>query len=1363
MEHREWTREYITHGMFLSATLFLTYLCQTLVFQQYFNFNSTVELLVRSSLISRVYEKSCRLSPQSRSQYTSGQIQNLMSNDSRAVAEVVLYLHMLWSSIEQITVAMILIVQLLGLIPTLSGVLFLLFAVPVQSFLVAAVRNCRERASSHTDERVKIVSELIKGIKLVKLYAWELSFVKHVLGRRALELDELRKMVILQAWSSLCYMALPTVLTLVVFTTFVIMGNELDAAIVFPAITLFNVLRPAMIILPYVLVNAARAAASLSRLQKFLTAEELVPLDQGEHAIDQELLRQGDLDIAAVDAAFSWDPSIPGARPSLSSVSLSIPQGSLVAIVGPTGAGKSTLLAGLLSEVPIVSGKAGFLKGRSIAFCDQVAFIQNATVRENILFGKPYDEHHYNEALRVSCLGPDLEILTAGDQTEIGGRGINLSGGQRARVSLARAVYARSDIYIFDDPLSAVDAHVGNTIFKECITKALRGKTRILSTNQVQFASSHEVDIIIVVKDGAVVECNERRILASNPDSEFAKLLRLSGELTGGREQSSEIEAPNGSSSDLNGNLNDAGKIQEGADSSSTKQAGDKAVTTTDYGAAEAGKLTDRESKEQGRVKLIQYKHYMMAMGLKWVIPIFVLSTLYNGLLLGLNVWLSIWSDISKDGDSNVWLHLFIFLVLGLASVLCSGLGSVCNAFGSIRASVIMHEKLLFSVLGAPSSFFNSTPDGRLINRFTSDMDKIDQSIAFSLQAIIRLWISLSFTLCLVLWATPGFIVVALPIIFFCVYVQEFYRKSSVDLRRLEALARSPLYSHFGETLDGVVTLRAYGGIPRSTHISHVYTDNLNRTMYATAYANRWLAIRLEGLGTLLILGASSLAILSSPDKLSASMVGLVLTYTMQILGTMTWSVRQFTDTESQMSAVERLTEYSEPPFPQEEKGGLEGLLQELQKKTTAAWKNSQGLISEDKVVQLNENVGNRKTRWPKRGLVEFDQVEMRYRKDLPPALRNLSFTVKPGEHIGIVGRTGAGKSSAIQCLFRLYELEKGRILIDGSDVSKMRLHHLRSSLGVIPQEPVCFSGTIRSNLDMFGECEDDEIQRALNDCGLQGTMREIVTLDDEVAENGSNLSVGQRQLLCLGRALLKDSQVLILDEATSNVSNEVDEKIQETLRNAMNHCTILTVAHRLHTVMRSDRIIVMDNGRIGEMGKPSELLSGPSMLGSLVDETGPSTAAYLRQLASNGNHGQGRDCRDNGTDGSGQRLEPSFLKIGSGNTSFELGSIDSPNLREVANSVFGNLRSALSGMNLVEVEREITRLAGHDGPWRELFVSVIDRLSYITGANELNGVTLDLASADVHSGSQEAAAGILQSGVSPRGRGSIGNDEEHI
>lgn len=1358
-------------GLGLSLALFFTYSCQSLVFNQYFNVISTVQVQLHGSLVSAVFDKSCRLSTESRGSYTSGQIQNLMSTDSRTVADVVLYIHMLWSSLEQILVAMILLVNLMGGIPTMAGVLFILATMPVQAMLVAAIKSLREQASSRTDERVKSVAEGISGIKLIKLYAWEFSFVTRILEARARELEYLRKMALTQAWSTSIVLSLPVMLTVVAFVTYAATGRALNAAVVFPAIALFNVVRPSMIFFPNTIISSARAAASLNRLERFLTTEELTPINEGPHALDQGQLEASKTDLAAEKVSFTWDPSISRSHPTLSAVSFQIPEGSLVAIVGPTGAGKSSLLAGLLGEIPITAGKVGIRKSRSICFCDQIPFIQNATVRDNILFGKGYDEKHYITTVQVCNLVSDFKLLPAGDLTEIGGRGVNLSGGQRARVSLARAVYSRAAICLLDDPLSAVDAHVGNSIFNDCIVSMLRGKTRLLTTNQIHFAASPDVDFVITVNNGTVLEFGRRHDLLANSDSEFSRLLKAAGEIGAGQvsklvQENGDVETGKGIqageesiqrdfSASENMDITDShDHAQKAASEKRTERASLlESYGIANYGALESGMLIRKERKEKGRVEVRHFGTYFKAMGIfQWVLPIFLFALSSHVCNLAVNLWLSRWSEESAAAnrpDRSVF-NLVVFCTLGFLAVVVASGSSFAVAYGSIRASVLLHERLLLSVFGAPSSFFNTTPEGRLVNRFNADLDKIDSTLSSALLSLLRLVLGLMFTLGLILWATPAFIFIVIPVGAVCLYVQEFYRKSSVDIRRLEALARSPLYSHFGETLDGVMTIRAYGDVPRATYVNDVCTDRLNKTTYASTSANRWVAVRLESLGTVLIFGATILAMFAPPGKLSASVTGLALSYVMQILGAMTWSVRQFTESESQMSAMERISEYSEPPFAQEEEGGLEGFLKEQQNSSRGVMSvTSKGLVSKEKLKQLSHGLRQHRSRWPKKGEVVFENVEMRYRKDLPPALKSVSFAIAPGEHVGIVGRTGAGKSSAIQCLFRLFELEKGRIIIDGVDISKLRLFNLRSSLGIIPQEPICFSGTIRSNLDMFNEHDEASVQNALRLCGLQETMESKVDLNYEISENGSNLSVGQRQLLCLGRALLRDSQILVLDEATSSVSNETDQKIQRTLRGEMGHCTVLTVAHRLHTVMQSDRIIVMHAGRIAEMGTPDELLNRPSMLSDLVDETGPITAAHLRHLATlprgskNGNRNESK--RQSG-EKKGERHE-AFVCQNSRNQARKRESL----LTRVRHA-FLEMRNALVGASSAEMQNELTVENISAKEWQEQLQIMVSKL---------NVLSENMVTADMHNmnGSLESCKYIAD--VSTRTSDMIGGEAQ--
>lgn len=501
------------------------------------------------------------------------------------------------------------------------------------------------------------------------------------------------------------------------------------------------------------------------------------------------------------------------------------------------------------------------------------------------------------------------------------------------------------------------------------------------------------------------------------------------------------------------------------------------------------------------------------------------------------------------------------------------------------------------------------------------------------------------------------------------------------------------------QILDGVVTIRAFNEVPRQTHVNHTFADALNRIIYSSAAANRWLAVRLEALGTALIFSSATLAI-ASAGSVSASLTGLVLAYAMQLLGTMTWSVRQFTETESQMSAVERIAEFStSPPFPQEESGGLDGMLKRRGSQTSLGGNESQGLISEERSQQFNRRP-QRRLRWPRRGRIEFKEVSLRYRPDLEPALRSVSLSIAPGEHIGIVGRTGAGKSSLLSALFRLNEIESGSIVIDGVDISSVSLFDLRSSLSVIPQEPSCFSGTIRSNLDMFGQYDDSGVEEALLGSGLQETVTEPVSLDTEVSEGGQNLSVGQRQLLCLGRALLRDSQILVLDEATSSVSNETDERIQETLRREMDRCTVLTVAHRLHTVMNSDRIVVMDRGRIVEVGRPAELLSCDSRLSDLVDETGPATAQYLRQLAHNARRGITTPPAQSPRCVTQKRLIPTSPPPPAAGP-----------LRRRTRAAFLDLRSAITEMDSPDWGRELLHGRDEREEWKLMLSTMVERL----------------------------------------------------
>lgn len=1106
-----------------------------------------------------------------------------MSSDCRTVASVPTYFHDIWSTFLQGVASFLLLINLLGWQPAVGSVVFVVIFLPVQVFFVMTETKLRAKALKRTDERVKYVSEAIRAIKLIKLYAWEIPIINRILGERTKEIQCLSSIGFLNSINSVVIWTVYTVQIIMALMLYLGLGKPLSADVIFPTIALFDLFIPALLDFPSLITAATHAVTSLSRLNNFLCADEVVNVEQRGNAIDQEMLQRDELEIVARDVSLNWDPS--STSPTLSNISFSIPKGSLVAIIGATGSGKTALIAGLLREMQVTSGQLGVRNDSGIAYCHQTPFIQNATLRDNILFGKPYEEAFYSKVIKVCCLDNDLKVLPAGDLTEIGSRGINLSGGQRARVSFARAVYSGHRICMFDDPFSAVDTFVGNKLFQECLVSELRDRTRLFTTNQLYFASSPEVDLVMIVKHGTIVELGAPSELMKDKNSELSCLMKSTVHSEGPCDTKREDQH-----SAENQKIPHAGiKAKAAANELSTLVDEEQ---EKEYGSMESGKLVKAETKDIGRVKLKHYMTYIRAAGLfKWIIPLLIFVVTQKGFETSSGVWLGLWSD--QPTTEHVVFNLSILICLSLLAIVFKGISDVSAVYAMVQASTTLHKRLLVHVFGAPIRFFNSVPDGRLINRFSSDVDKTDNSVGPAMYALLNLVVSLLCSIGLILWAFPQFVVMVAIVGALCLLLQEYYRKSVVDLRRLESVAYSPLYSHFSETLDGVSTIRAYQNVGRCRHAHSLYADDISRTVYSNSLTRRWFGVRMMGLGAMLIFGATVLAIYTPNKLLSTGVKGIVLTHTIALFGRMRQTVKQLTNAEAQLNAVERMSEYSDKNFAQEEEGAVA--------KRLAADKID-GKASEKQ--------------WPKAGVIEFENVEMRYREDLAPALSNVSFSIGSGEHIGIVGRTGAGKTSAIQCLFRLHELSKGRILIDGVDICTVDLHTLRRSLGVIPQEAVCFSGNIRSNLDMFGEHSDCAIERALDLCGLAECMSTKVTLEYEISENGENLSVGQRQLLCLGRALLKDKQIVVLDEATSSVSMGIDKQMQKVIGTEMKRCTVVTVAHRLQTVMKSDRMIVMDGGRVVESGSPRELLRRDSALKRLVEESGAEEADRLYRMA---------------------------------------------------------------------------------------------------------------------------------------------------
>nr|XP_046475194.1 multidrug resistance-associated protein 1 isoform X8 [Neodiprion pinetum] len=1171
-------------GYFYAVLLFLTATIQTLVLSQYFNRMFLVGLRIRTALIAAIYRKALRMSNAARKESTVGEIVNLMSVDAQRFMDLTAYINMIWSAPLQIVLALYFLWDTLGA-SVLAGLAVMIILIPVNALIANKVKTLQIRQMKCKDERVKLMNEVLNGIKVLKLYAWEPSFEQQILKIRNKEIQVLKEAAYLNAGTSFIWSCAPFLVSLVSFATFVLSNEEnvLDSTKAFVSLSLFNILRFPLSMLPMMISNMVQTSVSVKRINKFMNSEELDP-NNVQH--DPSELHP----LVIENGTFTWcvDESD---KPTLRNINLHVQQGHLVAFVGSVGSGKSSLVSALLGEMDRLGGRVN-TKG-SIAYVSQQAWIQNATLQDNILFGKSLDKSLYNRVIEACALKPDLEMLPAGDKTEIGEKGINLSGGQKQRVSLARAVYSNADIYFMDDPLSAVDSHVGKHIFDNVIGPSgmLKKKTRVLVTHGITYLP--EVDDIIVIKNGEVTERGTYKQLLEKKGA-FAEFLvqhlqevgnleadavseadldelkqqlestigtdDLQQKLSRARSRVSESHSDSGSVNEkrsLNGSL----KRQYSIDShNSVSLLHRNSVKEKDALPVKVGeKLIEVEKTETGSVKWKVYSHYLRSIGWFLTVSTIVMNAVFQIFSIGSNAWLSKWSDdnTTVSDTSKRDMYLGVYGGLGLGQAFGVILGIMALYLGALRSATAMHRTALHNVLCGPMYLFDTVPIGRILSRFSADVDVMDNKIPPSLSQCLSSLFRAVGTVVAICYSTPLFAVVILPIGVVYYFVQRFYVATSRQLKRLESVSRSPIYSHFGESVTGAPTIRAYGLQDRFIAESESRVDFNQVCYYPSVIANRWLAIRLEMVGNLIIFFAALFSVLPKED-LTAGGVGFSLSYALQITQTLNWLVRMTSDVETNIVAVERIKEYGETP-------------------QEAPWEIPNCSPPAD---------------WPSEGRVEFRDYKVRYREGLDLVLKGLTFTVNGGEKVGIVGRTGAGKSSLTLSLFRIIEAAGGKIFIDGLDISQMGLHALRSRLTIIPQDPVLFSGTLRLNLDPFEQHTDDQVWKALEHAHLKEFVKGLPSgLLHEVTEGGDNLSVGQRQLICLARALLRKTRVLILDEATAAVDLETDDLIQRTIREEFKNCTVLTIAHRLNTILDSDRVIVLDKGYITEFDDPETLI----------------------------------------------------------------------------------------------------------------------------------------------------------------------------
>ncbi|XP_061382593.1 multidrug resistance-associated protein 1 isoform X5 [Danaus plexippus] len=1230
------TKETVWKGYLYAVGLFACATAQTLLLSHYFTRMYLVGMRIRTALTSAVYRKSMRISNSARKETTVGEIVNLMAVDAQRFVELTAYLNMIWSAPLQIALALYFLWGILG--PSvLAGLAVMIVLIPVNGLIANRVKTLQIRQMKYKDERVKLMNEVLNGIKVLKMYAWEPSFEAQILKIRNKEMNVLKQTAYLNSATSFIWSCAPFLVSLMSFGCFVLVNDKevLDSKRAFVALSLFNILRFPLSMLPNVISNVVQTSVGIKRLNKFMNCDEL-NLSAVEHDPKEPN------PIVIENGHFSWSDE---SEPVLKNINLQIPRGGLVAVVGAVGSGKSSLLSALLGEMNKISGRVN--TNGVIAYVPQQAWIQNATLQDNILFGKPLEKVKYNNVINVCALKPDFDVLPGGDQTEIGEKGINLSGGQKQRVSLARAVYYDADNYFLDDPLSAVDSHVGKHIFDKVIgpNGLLKGKTRVWVTHNVSYLA--QTDLVLVLRDGVVSEAGTYQQLLEKKGA-FADFLlhHLSDKERTTPEEldviKQELESKLGS--EFQNKLQRARSLSEST-SESEQATGDrsgsvkrKTPEAKPSELKEKNKLIEAEKTETGSVKWSVYKHYLTSVGLVASALTVLMNLVLQVFQVGSNYWLSEWSNdnsmlVNGTVDkSRRDLYLGVYGGLGIGQVVsvsvsslalylgtlcaaralhaallmgvlraptigffdCTPVGRALNRFSkdvdvldnvlpmtlrgwtscffsvraiaSIfadlmpflagwRAARILHELLLGKVLKAPLQFFEVTPLGRILSRFSKDVDVVDTSLPSEFSDVMYCASEVLGTLFVISYSTPIFLAVILPIGIVYYVIQRFYVASSRQLKRLESVSRSPIYSHFGESITGAQTIRAYGVTQRFIEESEHGVDHNQACYYPSCIANRWLAIRLEMIGNLIIFFAALFAVLSR-ETINPGIVGLSISYSLQITQTLNWLVRMTSEVETNIVAVERIKEYAET-------------------KQEAPWTVPSGPGST----------------WPETGALQLERLSLGYRSD-EPALRDLTCVVAPGDKLGIVGRTGAGKSTLTLGLFRIVEAMSGKILIDGIDISTIGLHQLRSKITIIPQDPVLFAGTLRMNLDPFEVYSDEDIWRSLEHAHLKAFVQGLQAgLLHEISEGGENLSVGQRQLVCLARALLRKTPLLILDEATAAVDLETDELIQKTIRSEFASCTVLTIAHRLNTIMDSTRVMVLDRGQLVEYAPPQQLL----------------------------------------------------------------------------------------------------------------------------------------------------------------------------
>ncbi|XP_037993694.1 ATP-binding cassette sub-family C member 8 isoform X1 [Motacilla alba alba] len=1218
------SQEFLSNAYVLAVLLFFALLLQRTFLQASYYVAIETGINLRGAIQTKIYNKIMQLSTSNMSmgEMTAGQICNLVAIDTNQLMWFFFLCPNLWAMPVQIIVGVLLLYYLLG-ISALIGAAVIIVLAPVQYFVATKLSQAQRSTLEYSNERLKKTNEMLRGIKLLKLYAWEHIFHSSVEETRQKEMTSLKSFALYTSISIFMNAAIPIAAVLITFVVHAHLTRKADfsPSVAFASLSLFHILVSPLFLLSSVVRSTVKALVSVQKLSEFLSSEEIgeehdksselrsadnhskyqaVPLkvvnrkrpareDWNNYSSHTRrpinITEADDFCVKITNGFFTWTPEGP---PALSNIDIRIPQGQLTMIVGQVGCGKSSLLLAILGEMQKISGNISWTsctsdsetgedfspekespvdmevrKRGAVAYASQKPWLLNATVEENITFESSFNKQRYKAVIDACSLQPDIDILPHGDQTQIGERGINLSGGQRQRISVARALYQQTNVVFLDDPFSALDIHLSDHLMQEGILKMLREdkRTIVLVTHKLQYLP--HADWIIAMKDGNIQREGTLKDIQKSETELFEHWKTLMNRQDQELEKETTIEE---------------NPVLERTNLRRTMYSREALLKDDEEDEEEVTESDDEDNlssvlHQRAKMPWRACGKYLSAAGIL-LLPLLLLSQLLkHTVMVAIDYCLALWTEHAisfkiepetkncsqcMELDHSPYSKVFSILCC-LGIVLCL-VTSIAVEWTGLKVTKKLHSSLLNKIILAPMRFFETTPLGSILNRFSADCNTIDQHIPATLECLSRSTLLCVSALAVISYVTPMFLIALVPLAIMCYFIQKYFRVASRDLQQLDDSTQLPLLSHFSETVEGLTTIRAFRYEAKFRQKLLEYTDSNNIASLFLTAANRWLEVRMEYIGACVVLIAAVTSITSCLyNKITSGLVGLGLTYALMVSNYLNWMVRNLADMEIQLGAVKRIN----------------GLL-----KTEA--ENYEGLLSSSQIPQ----------NWPDRGEIQIQNLSVRYDSNLKPVLKHVNAHISPGQKIGICGRTGSGKSSFSLAFFRMVDTFEGRIIIDGIDIAKLPLQTLRSRLSIILQDPILFSGTIRFNLDPEKKCTDSMLWEALEIAQLKHVVKALPGgLDAIVTEGGENFSQGQRQLFCLARAFVRKTSIFIMDEATASIDMATENILQKVVMTAFADRTVVTIAHRVHTILNSDLVIVMKRGVILEYDKPEVLL----------------------------------------------------------------------------------------------------------------------------------------------------------------------------